>query len=124
MLAAQSRNAEVFPPPRTTALGSLCWHLSREQDDFQPSNVVWSMFPPHAAARLGKRDRHLALAQRALEDLNAWLPKIGRSPIAATTDIPDPGNATPAPVGESGFAFESADESEVMRPFVKLEDAP
>jgi methylenetetrahydrofolate--tRNA-(uracil-5-)-methyltransferase len=120
-LAALSRNEEVFSPPRTTALGSLCSHLSREQDDFQPSNVVWSMFPPHTGLRLGKRDRHLALAQRALEDLNAWLPKIGRTPVAVTTDNAEPASA-PQPSGANGS--ESAVESEVMRPFVKVEGVP
>jgi methylenetetrahydrofolate--tRNA-(uracil-5-)-methyltransferase len=124
-LAALSHNEEVFPPPRTTALGSLCSHLSRDQDDFQPSNVVWSMFPPHTGARLGKRDRHLALAQRALEDLNGWLPKIGRPPMAATTEVHDVGaSSEPRDASASNHrAVESADESEVMRPFVKVEGA-
>jgi methylenetetrahydrofolate--tRNA-(uracil-5-)-methyltransferase len=121
-LAALSRGEEVFSPPRTTALGSLCSHLSREQDDFQPSNIVWSMFPPQPAMRLGKRDRHLALAHRALEDLNVWLPRIGRTPRAAVAD-----SGTPAPElsGASGATHapgDAADESDLMRPFVKIEE--
>jgi hypothetical protein len=115
----------VFAPPRATALGSLCSHLSREQDDFQPSNIVWSMFPPYEGGRLGKRDRHLALAQRALEDLNPWLQAIGRTPMAAAVDVPDSGTA-PAPASDPGALQSSvreSEESDVMRPFVKVENA-
>jgi methylenetetrahydrofolate--tRNA-(uracil-5-)-methyltransferase len=120
-LAALARGEEVFAPPRTSALGSLCSHLSRESEDFQPSNIVWSMFPPHTGSRLGKRDRHLALATRALEDLNAWLPKIGRTPMAATIDS-ESASVVPSPNGAPGeMLTESPDESDVMRPFVKVE---
>jgi methylenetetrahydrofolate--tRNA-(uracil-5-)-methyltransferase len=115
-LAASSRGEEVFGPPRTSALGSLCSHLSREQEDFQPSNIVWSMFPPHTGTRLSKRDRHLALAARALEDLNTWLPKVGRTPMAATIDRETGALST----GAVAASLENADESDVMRPFVKL----
>ena len=127
LLAARLRGEEVVAPPRATALGSLCSHLSREQDDFQPSNVVWSMFPPYEGGRLGKRDRHLALAQRALEDLNPWLQAIGRTPMAATIDFENAAPVTaPVQASVAGPLQESASESEesdMMRPFVKVEDA-
>lgn len=122
-LAALSRGEEVFSPPRTTALGSLCSHLSREQEDFQPSNIVWSMFAPHAGVRLGKRDRHLALATRALEDLNTWLPRIGRTPMAATID-PESAKVTSPAIREPGRLEaipDNSEESDVMRRFVKVE---
>jgi methylenetetrahydrofolate--tRNA-(uracil-5-)-methyltransferase len=77
-LAAQLRGEASTAPPRTTALGSLLSHLSRPNDDFQPSNVVFSMFPAYEGRRLGKRERHLALAERALSDLDPWLEQIGR----------------------------------------------
>ena len=107
-LAALCQGQEAYLPPRTTALGSLMSHLTRDQADFQPSNIVWSMFPPHAGARLGKRDRQLSLAERALTDLNPWLAQIGRpQPTAAalrTSEAPEPGP-----------------ESEVMRALVSVE---
>jgi methylenetetrahydrofolate--tRNA-(uracil-5-)-methyltransferase len=108
-LASLCAGEEVFPPPRTTALGSLCSHLTREQDDFQPSNIVWSMFPPHTGARLGKRERHLALAERALTDLNPWLARIGRPLVAAASSA------------DSGSESSVADESDVMRALVTVE---
>jgi methylenetetrahydrofolate--tRNA-(uracil-5-)-methyltransferase len=91
-LAARLRGETLPLPPRTTALGSLLSHLARPNDDFQPSNVVFSMFPVYEGRRLGKRERHLALAERALADLDPWLEQIGRprvgptAPLAAAAD--------------------------------------
>ncbi|HEY2734570.1 MAG TPA: methylenetetrahydrofolate--tRNA-(uracil(54)-C(5))-methyltransferase (FADH(2)-oxidizing) TrmFO [Polyangiales bacterium] len=102
LLAARLRGEALPFPPRTTALGSLLSHLSKPNDDFQPSNVVFSMFPPYEGRRLGKRDRHLALAERALSDLDPWLERIGR-PVAV--------EARTLPAAISG-------ESDAMRPLV------
>jgi methylenetetrahydrofolate--tRNA-(uracil-5-)-methyltransferase len=61
-------------PPTTTALGALLGHLrDREKKVFQPSNIVWSMFPPLPDPRLRKRARYEVLAQRALVDIEPWL---------------------------------------------------
>jgi methylenetetrahydrofolate--tRNA-(uracil-5-)-methyltransferase len=123
-LAALHADEEVFAPPRTSALGSLCSHLSREQEDFQPSNIVWSMFPPHTGARLSKRDRHLALAQRGLEDLNEWLPRIGRAPVAVVADVePDAVSPEGERTAPGSSANNPSEESDVMRPFVRVEGA-
>jgi methylenetetrahydrofolate--tRNA-(uracil-5-)-methyltransferase len=102
-LAARLRGELPPAPPRTSALGSLLSHLSRPNDDFQPSNVVFSMFPPYEGRRLGKRERHLALAERALGDLDAWLEQIGR-PRVGLID-------RPGPAADGG-------ENEAMRPLV------
>jgi hypothetical protein len=56
------------------------------------------MFPEMVTGRMGKRERHSALAQRALADLNPWLSAIGRPrdpslPLIAAEDA--------APVVES-----------------------
>jgi methylenetetrahydrofolate--tRNA-(uracil-5-)-methyltransferase len=66
-------------PPATTALGALLSHLRKPDSRFQPSNVVFSMFPELVTGRMGKRERHTALAQRALTDLDPWLHAIGRT---------------------------------------------
>lgn len=69
-------------PPETTALGALLGHLrprpERKPGDFQPSNVVWSMFPAleeqvGKRGRRGRKDRREAMAERALQDLQTWL---------------------------------------------------
>jgi methylenetetrahydrofolate--tRNA-(uracil-5-)-methyltransferase len=61
-----------FPPP-TTMLGGMIGHLRAPNDDFQPSNVMWSMVPPIEGRRLNKRARRDAQSERALQDLGAWL---------------------------------------------------
>ena len=48
-------------------------YLRKPRPDFQPSNVVFSMFPPIAIrGRRGRKERREALAQRALDDLASW----------------------------------------------------
>lgn len=74
-LAERLHGRDGALPPPTTALGALLGHLRRPSDDFQPSNVVWSMFPPvpaPARGRQGRKERREALAARALADLEPW----------------------------------------------------
>jgi methylenetetrahydrofolate--tRNA-(uracil-5-)-methyltransferase len=75
MLGERLHGRDASPPPATTALGSLLGHLRTERSDFQPSNVVWSMFPEIVGTRLGRqgrKERREALAARALADLEHW----------------------------------------------------
>lgn len=75
MLAQTLHGASPVPPPDTTALGALLRHLRRPSKDFQPSNVVWSMFPEMEFPIQHKRDkgaRRTAMAERALADLATW----------------------------------------------------
>jgi len=83
--AEPGRGLTPLLPPRTTALGALLGHLSEPREDFQPSNVVWSMFPPLGDPKLRKRARHDALAARALADLEPWLDAIGARLVRAET---------------------------------------
>jgi methylenetetrahydrofolate--tRNA-(uracil-5-)-methyltransferase len=72
MLAQSLAGAAAAPPPPTTALGALLGHLRRPQADFQPSNVVWSMFPPLAGKPLPRKRRREELAARALRDVAGY----------------------------------------------------
>ncbi|MCC6647706.1 MAG: methylenetetrahydrofolate--tRNA-(uracil(54)-C(5))-methyltransferase (FADH(2)-oxidizing) TrmFO [Polyangiaceae bacterium] len=72
LLADRMAGRPLSPPPPTTALAALSSHLRRETKDFQPSNVTWAHFPPLADASLKKRERYLAMADRALADLAPW----------------------------------------------------
>ncbi len=64
--------AASFPPP-TTMLGGLISHLRTPNEDFQPSNAMWSMVPPIEGRRMSKRARRDAQSARALQDLQSWL---------------------------------------------------
>ena len=92
-LARQLEGLPEVPVPPTTALGALRGHLRRESPNFQPSNVVWSMFPELEGKPL--RDKKLKkerMGQRALADLGTWLGAVGiawtppQEPAAAPTD--------------------------------------
>jgi methylenetetrahydrofolate--tRNA-(uracil-5-)-methyltransferase len=82
LLAARARGEAEPLPPRTTALGALHHHLRAPNERFQPSNVLWSMFPPLASSERG-RERHALLADRALADLPPWLAAVGADAVRA-----------------------------------------
>ncbi|MBN8615809.1 MAG: methylenetetrahydrofolate--tRNA-(uracil(54)-C(5))-methyltransferase (FADH(2)-oxidizing) TrmFO [Deltaproteobacteria bacterium] len=75
-------------PPRPSALGSLWSHLRTPSDRYQPSNVMFSMFPSlevQVKAKnkgLHKRARYAVLAERALEALEPWLTAVGATKLA------------------------------------------
>jgi methylenetetrahydrofolate--tRNA-(uracil-5-)-methyltransferase len=77
--AARLSNGEpLVVPPATTALGALVRHVSGEtlsasaKRGFQPMNVNFGLFPP-LPGRVRRRDRGPAYAERALNDLDAWM---------------------------------------------------
>jgi methylenetetrahydrofolate--tRNA-(uracil-5-)-methyltransferase len=75
MLAQKLLGLVVTPPPADTCLGGLLTHIqrAREGEDFQPSNITWACLPPHPNRKLKKRDRYLALSEKALVSNAQWL---------------------------------------------------
>ena len=76
--AAERADATLVAPPPTTALGALLAHITGGADatTFQPMNVNFGLFPdlPVEGKRpLRGKDRKQAMAQRALNDIDAWL---------------------------------------------------
>jgi methylenetetrahydrofolate--tRNA-(uracil-5-)-methyltransferase len=65
------------PPPETTALGALHRHVTGvahpEGAPYQPSNVVFALFPPLSGRHRGKGARKEAYAERARRDLLEWI---------------------------------------------------
>ena len=87
MLARRLRGGSILPPPETTALGALLGHLRRPSARFQPSNVLWSMFPDielPEAARRNKGERRKLLGERALHDLESWRKRVELSDDASS----------------------------------------
>ena len=78
-LAREAHGLPFWFPPLTTMLGGMVRHLRAPNDDFQPSNVMWSMVPPIEGRRLNKRARRDAQSERALQDLGAWLVEVVES---------------------------------------------
>jgi methylenetetrahydrofolate--tRNA-(uracil-5-)-methyltransferase len=74
-LLARLRGEEFIPPPGTTALGALLRHVSGEAHppdyDYQPTNVVYALFPP-LEGRVRKTERKAGMLLRARRDLARW----------------------------------------------------
>gem|GEM_PF-6558082 len=85
-----------MPPPATTALGALLRHVSGEAHpegyDYQPSNVIYALFPP-LLERHKKTERKARMLLRARRDLAAWALSQGAplgpepAPRAARSDL-------------------------------------
>ena len=103
VLGERLRGNEVEFPPETTALGGLYRHLRTPREDFQPSNVVWSMVPRMPGKKIRKRRlRREKLAERALRDLNGWLPTVGGTPHV--DPVPQTPAASPNAMGAASEA--------------------
>ncbi|HEY8517729.1 MAG TPA: methylenetetrahydrofolate--tRNA-(uracil(54)-C(5))-methyltransferase (FADH(2)-oxidizing) TrmFO [Candidatus Binatia bacterium] len=64
---------EPLVPPATTALGSLIRYVTQPgRTDFQPMNANYGLFPPLEGRRLKGPEKKIALAERALADLDAF----------------------------------------------------
>ena len=65
--------------PRTTMLGALCHYVSHAGlRDFQPMKANFGILPPLAdSEHMRKRARAQSYAQRALDDLEAYLARLG-----------------------------------------------
>ena len=67
------QQVELATPPATTALGALLNYLATASPrGFQPMNVTYGLFPPLQQRQRKRRERRLAMAERALTDLDAW----------------------------------------------------
>jgi methylenetetrahydrofolate--tRNA-(uracil-5-)-methyltransferase len=74
LFAARWQRGEALPlPPATTAFGALLTHLAEASaENFQPMNVNYGLFPPLEGRHRKRTDRRLAMAERALADLEPW----------------------------------------------------
>ncbi|NND29133.1 MAG: methylenetetrahydrofolate--tRNA-(uracil(54)-C(5))-methyltransferase (FADH(2)-oxidizing) TrmFO [Myxococcales bacterium] len=75
-IAHEARGLSFSFPPATTMLGGMIGHLRQPNDDFQPSNVMFSMVPAVEGRRLNKRARRDLQSARALQDLGGWLSSV------------------------------------------------
>ena len=57
----------------TTAIGALAYYVSHANPaHYEPSNITFGIMEPLANPPRGKGDRKVAMANRALEALEAW----------------------------------------------------
>jgi methylenetetrahydrofolate--tRNA-(uracil-5-)-methyltransferase len=84
---AAARQTRGLPPaemPRDTAHAAVLAHLQNTAtDDFQPANVTWTWFSPLQGKRIKeKRERRAALAERALERIDAFAAEVAVPQLA------------------------------------------
>jgi methylenetetrahydrofolate--tRNA-(uracil-5-)-methyltransferase len=78
-IEARVHGRQFIPPPATTALGALYRHVTGEAHpqgyDYQPSNVIFGLFPP-TDGHLPKADRRAGLVARARTDFGGWAAQV------------------------------------------------
>jgi methylenetetrahydrofolate--tRNA-(uracil-5-)-methyltransferase len=69
------QHEELITLPPTTMLGALCHYITHaDLRDFQPMKANFGILPAlDSTAKIGKRDRGKAYAERAMQDLNLVL---------------------------------------------------
>ena len=60
------------PPPAETMLGALLRYITTENKDFQPMGANMGVLPPNEVHIRDKRERYMALAQRAVAGIEQW----------------------------------------------------
>jgi methylenetetrahydrofolate--tRNA-(uracil-5-)-methyltransferase len=99
-IAAALSGQACSAPPVSTAHGGLLTQMSRNPDDYQPSNITFSHLPAWEGRRLQKRAKYEAMAARALTDLRGWMLSQGLGdpdPLGSLTTPPRAQEAEGAP---------------------------
>jgi methylenetetrahydrofolate--tRNA-(uracil-5-)-methyltransferase len=77
--AALVLGEEPSAPPRTTAIGALAYYAANaDPKHYVPSNIAFGLIPALDQRIKSKKDRNLAIAGRALKDLDDWLETTSR----------------------------------------------
>jgi methylenetetrahydrofolate--tRNA-(uracil-5-)-methyltransferase len=62
----------LVPLPQTTMIGALAKYISSETKDFQPMNSNMGILPPLKMNIKSKKEKYMALSNRAIKDLTNW----------------------------------------------------
>jgi methylenetetrahydrofolate--tRNA-(uracil-5-)-methyltransferase len=72
--AALAKGQQVSCPPRTTAIGALAYYVSHANPaHYEPSNITFGIIQALEKPPRGKKERNIALSERALADLAVWI---------------------------------------------------
>jgi methylenetetrahydrofolate--tRNA-(uracil-5-)-methyltransferase len=71
--AALALGERVSAPPRTTAIGALAYYAAHaDPAHYEPTNITFGIMEPLPDAPRAKKARNLAIAERALAELQHW----------------------------------------------------
>jgi methylenetetrahydrofolate--tRNA-(uracil-5-)-methyltransferase len=80
--AALVRGEPVRSAPRTTAIGALAYYVSHASPaGYQPTNITFGIMDPLPKPPRNKLSRKLAISERALADLSAWMDEKKAKPL-------------------------------------------
>jgi len=73
--AAVSHNEQPASPPRASAFGSLIHYITQANPkNFQPANITFDLLPALESKVRDRKERHKQQCDRALRELETWLP--------------------------------------------------
>ncbi len=76
--AALASGAEIAPPPRASAFGSLTHYVTHaDPGNFQPANITFDLLPPLEKKIRDRKERHRQQCELALQEFDAWMQRIG-----------------------------------------------
>jgi methylenetetrahydrofolate--tRNA-(uracil-5-)-methyltransferase len=65
---------DPLAPPRTTAVGALAYYVSHaDPAHYSPTNITFGIMPALESPPRSRHERNLAISDRALIDLHAWM---------------------------------------------------
>ncbi len=86
--AALAKGEPVSALPRTTAMGALAFYVSHANPaHYEPSNITFGIMEPLLKAPRNKTARKIALADRALAELDAWISARQRLSTTVDTEV-------------------------------------
>jgi methylenetetrahydrofolate--tRNA-(uracil-5-)-methyltransferase len=72
--SALASGAELLPPPRATAFGSLVHYVTQaDAKTFQPANITFDLLPPLERKIRDRQERHRLQCERALREFDVWM---------------------------------------------------
>jgi methylenetetrahydrofolate--tRNA-(uracil-5-)-methyltransferase len=75
--AALVSGAEIVPPPRASAFGSLTNYVTHaDARNFQPANITFDLLPPLERKIRDRKERHRMQCELALKHFDEWREKI------------------------------------------------
>jgi methylenetetrahydrofolate--tRNA-(uracil-5-)-methyltransferase len=75
---ALASGAEIAPPPRASAFGSLTHYVTHaDPGNFQPANITFDLLPPLERKIRDRKERHRQQCELALREFDQWLQRIG-----------------------------------------------
>jgi methylenetetrahydrofolate--tRNA-(uracil-5-)-methyltransferase len=82
--SAMATEQGPIPPPRATALGSLIYYVTNaDTKKFQPANITFDLLPALEVKVKDRKERHRRQCERALNDLDRWLPDLRGAAVIA-----------------------------------------